>query len=595
MSLSESISKYRKTGDSEFPFVDIIEFALSPQYCGIKRLYPVQKVLLKLVYGLPLGSCYDDPIIIRDQFNERELYKFDDEMNFFRFLRDEGKINCEDYNYPLTELYMIIGRRGTKTTISSIISAYTLYMINTFDDPYDYFGLLDVSEMGVAITSNSDDNAARQSRELGSLVYGSPFFKPFLIQKEPPVSGFQLKTRRAVRERRPDLAKITVSVKAASPSVRGGSYIVVICDEIAHYVDSNARSKRDQPLDEYIHSSITPSISGFKSKSGTPMGKAIFITSPNGKKGRVWRVKDKLSVENKDMLFVNMPSWWVNTELPPTILKNAWKSSERSFRQEYGAEFVEKESGWIKNFHILDRAFDSKLDNSYNQADRKKFYYCGLDLALTSDNAAIAVCHYEPKDIEREFRKEEYAEQCQSQDAFVFDYLWQISPERGVDISVDGVIDKMVEVSAYFRTRMWSWDQWSESMFRQWLARRGFSHPYQKVAGTPTWNSDAARLFMTLLNEGRIILPDDESIEDEILGLTESLAGQLIKVENTSGHDDRFSAMLKALWVCYHDMSKGVVNTVTEDRRRANFLKKSNQKVLALRRKRDFKHTQHMR
>jgi hypothetical protein len=41
----------------------------------------------------------------------------------------------------------------------------------------------------------------------------------------------------------------------------------------------------------------------------------------------------------------------------------------------------------------------------------------------------------------------------------------------------------------------------------------------------------------------------------------ETRRSSMVKVENRDGHDDRFSAMLKALYLCYNAVGQGVVAT----------------------------------
>ena len=597
MAFIDTITEYKSSQDSGegLPYTDIMNFIYSPQYCGFPRLFPVQKFLIKLIYGVPLDENLEDPIILMDQFNEVEIRRFRSEPDFLSFLYDTGRINCKEFNYPLTRVYMVLGRRGTKTTISSIVAAHTMHMVLSFDDPYGYFGVLPISEIGVGVTSNNDENAARQSREIASIVYSNPFFKPYLVQKDPPISGFSLRTKQAVRENRWDLPKVSVQVKAASPAVRGGNFIVAIADEFAHYIDSNA-STRVKPLDKYISESLTPSISGFKNQeTGDPLGRAIFITSPNGKKGLTWKYKNDLAKDNPDILFINMPSWWSNPNLSSVELRNAWKESERSFQQEYGAEFVEQESTFITEESVVARMVNPELKNTLENSNPKRYYFASLDLALSSDNAAISVCHYEPIYEERATIKGQYDNIVAKKSVFVFDYVWMISPdkEEGNDISVDAVIDQMFLVGSYYKIQMWSWDQWSEAMFRQWLAKRNFNCPYETVSATPTWNSDASRLFKTLMVESRLVIPDDMGIYNEILGLKEKISSHLIKVENDTGHDDRYSAMAKSLWMCYQSQSKTSDPSVVQ-KSVARTIISHNKKVLAVRNKRDIRYTTKM-
>ena len=79
--------------------MNIIDFAQSKFGLGVK-LYPGQRFILKLFYGLPLDDKVDetDPIIIRDQFNEKTVHTFS-EREFLDFLYLEKRINIDFEQY----------------------------------------------------------------------------------------------------------------------------------------------------------------------------------------------------------------------------------------------------------------------------------------------------------------------------------------------------------------------------------------------------------------------------------------------------------------------------------------------------------------
>ena len=131
MSLHDTIhkisSKVSKDGDSRA--LNIIEFAESRAGLA-QKLYPGQKFIFKLFYGIPLSdNVEDNEIIIRDKFNEEVLHIFS-EVQFLDFLYQEKRINIspEDYekgNLEFEEISFVIGRRGSKSTMTAIIACYT--------------------------------------------------------------------------------------------------------------------------------------------------------------------------------------------------------------------------------------------------------------------------------------------------------------------------------------------------------------------------------------------------------------------------------------------------------------------------------------
>lgn len=549
-----AIANIVSTLSSNNSTVDIITFAESPMYLSLD-LFPVQRFLLKVIYGMELSDDIShDPIIIKDEFNEQIMATFTSENKFKEYLYAEGMINSLEFDADVIEIELIIGRRGTKTTISSIITSYTLYTLLHNESPHEYVGVIKQSEIGVGICSNNKDNASRQLREVSAMIYGCSWFSKFLVNKEPTATGFFLKTQEELNNPDLKIGKLYVTVFAASPSVRGSSNIVVIMDEYAHFIDSEASTK-DEPLDKKLYEALTPSVSGF-SNNGRPLGKSIIITSPNGKKGEVWKNK-KNSKNQKNKIFINMPSWWINPNIAPSFLKSMYNKSEKSFWQEYGARFIDKESNWIINFNKFYAMRDISLQNSIRNGKPSIRYYAGVDLALTGDGVAIVVGHHE-KYRTRITEEEQYQLLIKNEDVYVVDYIWYILPKKGEALEVDDIIDGMLMIKKNFNIFKWGFDQWAYDIFNQYVKKdnRMKFKGQEKINATQEMNSNLARMFKQFMNEGRLILPNYDPFFNEIKDLKEKINGKFIKVENTSGHDDIFSACLKFLKLCSTDPLK---------------------------------------
>lgn len=536
--------------------VDIITFTESQSYLGVK-LFPVQRFLLKIVYNMPLSDDISDaPIVIKDKFNETIIGIFESEKDFLQYLYDNDFINSMDFDPHLIEINLIVGRRGTKTTLSSIITCFTLYQMLNNDSPHEYLGVIKQSEIGVAICSNNKDNAARQLREVSAFVYGSDWFKPYLVSKEAAAEGFFLKTNEQIKNPDMKVGKLYVSVFAASPSVRGSSNIVVIMDEYAHFIDSEVSTK-SKPLDKILYEALTPSVSGFSTKEGDPMGRAIIITSPNGKKGEVWK-KKKTSKNDRSTLFLNVPSWWINPTIAPAFLKKMYMESEQSFWQEFGAKFVEKESNWIINFQKFRSMRDISLSNSINNGVQGKRYYLGVDLALSGDGTAMSVVSFTPH-RERKLDDEGDVTLITNEGVYAVEYCWYKLPARGEILQPSEIFSEIENIKNHYKIVKAAFDQWSYDLFSEYMKDKNITLPKEKISSTQETNSNMARFFKTLMNEGCLILPNDDDLFYEIEALRESISGKYIKVENTAGHDDRFTSILRALWICKMDPLKAEI------------------------------------
>ena len=116
-SLSKLANSFAKEASDENDVKDIITFLEAPWGLNLNEstqpLFPAQKFILKLYYKIPLET-ETKTILIRDKFNERELYHFT-EKEYLEHLYNQGRCNI---NYlddkPRNELVLIVGRRGSK-------------------------------------------------------------------------------------------------------------------------------------------------------------------------------------------------------------------------------------------------------------------------------------------------------------------------------------------------------------------------------------------------------------------------------------------------------------------------------------------------
>ena len=130
------IAKDFMSGNSE-EVVDVCTFVEAPWGLGI-NLLPAQRFMLKAFYGMELNNT-EKNIPVPDILNEKTLYNFT-ERQFLDFLVSEGRCNTnvvEGANFH--EMVLVLGRRGTKSTMASCISNYELYKLVKRSDPSKFF------------------------------------------------------------------------------------------------------------------------------------------------------------------------------------------------------------------------------------------------------------------------------------------------------------------------------------------------------------------------------------------------------------------------------------------------------------------------
>jgi len=544
-------------------FKDIISFAESESGLNLK-LYAGQKFIFKLFYGLPLSNNKkENEIVIKDNFNEKVLYRFS-EVEFLEFLYKEKRINVSpDYilknvvgnDHHFDEVLFVIGRRGSKSFMVTLIIVYTTYLLLSMYDPHKFFNLPYDEFIGIAITANGADNALELHRKIVSLIKRTPFFKPFIVRDVS--QNFELITSAGLDQVN-DISKqsthrINIASFGVSPSVRGKPNIVVVLDEIAHYIDSN-NQKKLKPLDVEMYSALTPSTSTFIGRDGRSYGKIFLMTSPNGPKGLAYR-KYVASKNDPNILAVNVPSWWINPNISPNLIKRLYEQSELAYRQEYLGEFVSSNNAWIKNPDKLFAQVNILLKNSLKNGQYGKQYFLGLDFASSNDRVAFAVAHYEPIRGEHIPLDKKYSIFLNNKDIVVVDYIGLLIPDED-SLGIDEIMNEIVALHRHFKISEGIFDQWAGGLFEAEMKKRRLTH-LKKVPATTDMNDEWAKTFKMYLNEGRLMLPYYEDFLEEVLGLTEVVGRNgRIKVENPNHHDDMFDAVSRAIWLVHKNKDK---------------------------------------
>lgn len=119
MAISDLCKTFVKKVGDQSQEKSILEFIESPwglglgSSPGVPPLHPVQRIIIKSYYGIELDSGSTRPVIVRDQFNEFEKYRFN-EKEYIEYLYNEGRCNLKTINGELPNLVLVAGRRGGK-------------------------------------------------------------------------------------------------------------------------------------------------------------------------------------------------------------------------------------------------------------------------------------------------------------------------------------------------------------------------------------------------------------------------------------------------------------------------------------------------
>lgn len=95
--------------------MNALEFIESPGGLNVE-LYPVQRVIIKLIFGIPM-DWQEKEVPIYDKFCDELLYTFK-ETEYIHYVHEQGRINIPDWQSArpdgYNEIDMIVGRRGGK-------------------------------------------------------------------------------------------------------------------------------------------------------------------------------------------------------------------------------------------------------------------------------------------------------------------------------------------------------------------------------------------------------------------------------------------------------------------------------------------------
>jgi len=621
INLADLASQYVSKSDIQEGIADIITFCEADW--GLKlngssptspRLHPIQKLILKCFYNIPLDKK-NKTIKIPDMFIERVLYEFT-EVEALKYFYDNKMCNVSSiHSYDdRSELVLVIGRRGSKTTMSSIISAYEAYRLDKLGCPQAYYKHPENETIYICNIATSADRASELFRNITGFIERSDFFVPF--KNKPTSTSMRIRTPHDL-EIYGKKGKSSIQINAlpcTSNSGRGDSNIMVILDELAYYFEADTSAKRS---DEAIYEAITPSIASFRGPTGRQEGKIIAISSPAGRSGKLYELYNQSFGEAKDsMLMFNLPTWICNpANIGGKYFKAKYRRNKNAFLSEFGAQFSDRVNTWIDEPRFLYNCVDSNLTKKFYIMDKVP-HYMAIDFGLKGDGTAVAIGHIEKNvsndwwksnaeffnvgeakpseedDILDEATKALLEEDEQNElkielkghnqipdsekissffkstrsnslDLICIDYCdWIKAGEGDFEnkdaLDLEEVIDWIQELSKRFAIQKGIFDQWSGIILAQALAKRNLKQ-FQQINFSKQLNSEVYKHFYDVMMDKKIRLFYDKEIIDEILMLkcTQSTKNIITVSAPTtrSAHDDRFDAIARLAWFANKEYS----------------------------------------
>jgi hypothetical protein len=375
------------------------------------RLFPVQRFIVKLYYNLPLDNR-DRTIAISDMFNQKIVYRFT-EVEYLKFLFEEGRCNIAEQDHDRRELLLAIGRRGGKTLLSSIFASYEIYRLLNLENPQEYYGLPNGDRIQIISVATDKDQAGILFNGVTTHLNRCEYFKPFIANNTQSLINFRtpadiLKYGRTIRHDDGKfmtfMGKATIRVTFKSciaKGLRGSGNIVIILDEMAHFKDQGQSSAGE------IYEAITPSTAAFSPKDptnnqqavGPVESRVICISSPLNKTGKffeLYHLAMSRGPGSENMIAIQAPTWEVNPTIETQYYKQRYHADPTSFMTEHGAQFSDRVRGWIERETDLLACVDPEL-RPKDIGIPKYPHQMGIDVGLIGDGTAVAITHAEQR------------------------------------------------------------------------------------------------------------------------------------------------------------------------------------------------------
>jgi hypothetical protein len=549
--------------EQEHP-VDVVEFFESPDYLG-QRLYPRQRLILKIYHRLPLESvpCYlcstepaPDPECrwcfgtgLYDEFEdakellacrsiyarmyvpelcqhhitgecEREICRSKAKLSDYHILSDQ-EIRERLLVHGAFILGLVAGRRGTKSFLLSGMYNFSVFELVSDPSPQRTYGLSTSSIISIGNAANEEKQAKVIFDLSKNLMAESPWFQK--IHYEPKDIEVDFPGRN-IRAR---------CYHANAKSVRGGTNRDIYIDE---YLVMAAKDQSE------MWRALAYSTATFARSKKRHI---VFASSPDLREGIGYEIFEGASLGLRfDTVAFQLAAWEMNPTLTREDFAVDFANDPVGAEIELGAQFADSVRTYIPEDAIED-AVDETLRNRA-KPDSKYKYSLHFDNSNKADPAGLVIVHWDPETHD-----------------IVTDWVEEWDPKIPDEaITTHGEIDQekvlkfildLRDKSGY-RFASITTDQFNSAWLMQRL-RVEYNDPDGKlaytIAATQKSNHEAYSTLRNLFVQGAIRIPKHPSLIAQLksLLLIKKEGSDAWKVEAPArSHDDLADPLGVAAW-----------------------------------------------
>jgi hypothetical protein len=381
-------------GDNFDYIVDIMTFCYHKEFLELPKynfnLWIGQRVILKCFY---MGTRGNENLTLTDEemrwLHERQL---DNVIYRLKAMRD-GRNDNEPCNFTFNELHLALGRRASKTIMTSIIVAYEAYKLIKLGDPYKFYNIPEDEEIAIINVANSGPQSQRLFSQIKNRIRNCKFFKD-RVDGDALTAEIRLLTDIDIRKKADPTTSISVKGSIvlvcghSNPdTLRGYSAAAILFDELAFYDENPIVSGKA------FYNALIPSVAKFTKKGD---GRLVEISSTDYPKGifyEIWENGQKKDVDYLKTLSFRLATWDINEDLP---YDDPWLTTQRkrdpdAFDVEFGSMW--RRSGLRRNYFAKDTVDNSIKPFLYIKTGSEPGieYFIHVDPAATRDNYALAV------------------------------------------------------------------------------------------------------------------------------------------------------------------------------------------------------------